>query len=310
MTNNLDINNEWYKQAAPGGWNDPDMLEIGNGGMTNAEYVSHFSLWAISKAPLLIGCDVTKLSSETLAILTNSEVIAVNQDPLGVQAQRVSSKAAPQPTNISSLTLVAAGKCDGSVDQQWTINNADKTIRHVPSGLCLDVPNCAKNAGTQLDLFTCHVGTPNQECDSVNQQWTINKNGSITTELDGQCLDLYDFTGPAVQTYDCNGGTNQQWTYNSATKTLSADGFCIGVQAGNLEVYAGPLANKAVAVVLFNRGVISTSITAYWTDIGLSANTKATVRDLWLKQNLGTFSNNFTSTVAAHGVVMVKITPQ
>ena len=53
--------------------------------MTDAEYVSHFSLWAISKAPLLIGCDVSKMSAATLATLTNPKVIAINQDKLGAQ---------------------------------------------------------------------------------------------------------------------------------------------------------------------------------------------------------------------------------
>lgn len=72
--------------AGPGAWNDPDMLEVGNGGMSHEEYQSHFSLWAALKAPLLIGCPLKNISSSTLEILANEEVIAVNQDPLGVQA--------------------------------------------------------------------------------------------------------------------------------------------------------------------------------------------------------------------------------
>lgn len=68
---------------------DPDMLEVGNGGMKYNEYVVHFSIWAISKAPLLLGCDVGNLTAETMPIIGNEEVIAVNQDPLGVQAKKV-----------------------------------------------------------------------------------------------------------------------------------------------------------------------------------------------------------------------------
>ncbi|XP_068645249.1 alpha-galactosidase 1-like [Aristolochia californica] len=75
--------------ARPGGWNDPEMLEVGNRGMTNDEYITHFSLWAISKAPLLIGCDVRNATKETLKIIGNKEVVAVNQDYLGVQAKKV-----------------------------------------------------------------------------------------------------------------------------------------------------------------------------------------------------------------------------
>jgi alpha-galactosidase len=75
--------------AAPGHWNDPDMLEIGNGGMTNDEYRTHMSLWALLAAPLLAGNDLRTMSEETKSILLNREVIAVNQDPLGAQARRV-----------------------------------------------------------------------------------------------------------------------------------------------------------------------------------------------------------------------------
>ncbi|KAL6641243.1 hypothetical protein ACP70R_019424 [Stipagrostis hirtigluma subsp. patula] len=89
MIATADQNEVWAEYARPGGWNDPDMLEVGNGGMTTNEYVVHFSLWAISKAPLIIGCDVRHMSQETYDILANKEVIAVNQDPLGVQGKKV-----------------------------------------------------------------------------------------------------------------------------------------------------------------------------------------------------------------------------
>lgn len=89
MTSRADQNEVWAEYARPGGWNDPDMLEVGNGGMTNDEYIVHFSIWAISKAPLIIGCDVRHMSQDTYDILANTEVIAVNQDPLGVQGKKV-----------------------------------------------------------------------------------------------------------------------------------------------------------------------------------------------------------------------------
>ena len=83
MINIIDQNNRWYEYAGPGGWNDPDMLEVGNGGMTVEEEKIHFVLWSTSKAPFLIGCDITKMSKSTFDILMNPEVIAINQDPLG-----------------------------------------------------------------------------------------------------------------------------------------------------------------------------------------------------------------------------------
>jgi alpha-galactosidase len=76
------------KFAGPGHWNDPDMLEVGNGGMTEDEYRTHMTLWVILAAPLLAGNDLSKMSPETLALLTNKEVIAVDQDALGKQGDR------------------------------------------------------------------------------------------------------------------------------------------------------------------------------------------------------------------------------
>jgi alpha-galactosidase len=89
MMSRIDANEVYAEFARPGGWNDPDMLEVGNGGMTKNEYIVHFSLWAISKAPLLLGCDVRNMTKETKEIVSNKEVIAVNQDSLGVQAKKV-----------------------------------------------------------------------------------------------------------------------------------------------------------------------------------------------------------------------------
>lgn len=75
--------------SGPGRWNDPDMLQVGNGGMTNTEYRTHFSLWCLLAAPLMAGNDLNAMSAETLAILGNKEAIAVNQDALGKQATQI-----------------------------------------------------------------------------------------------------------------------------------------------------------------------------------------------------------------------------
>jgi len=75
--------------AGPGHWNDPDMLEVGNGGMTATEYKCHFSMWCMLAAPLMAGNDIRSMSHETREILTNKEAISVNQDKLGKQARRI-----------------------------------------------------------------------------------------------------------------------------------------------------------------------------------------------------------------------------
>ncbi|KAI6676725.1 hypothetical protein NL676_037521 [Syzygium grande] len=89
MTAIADQNDKWAEYAGPGGWNDPDMLEVGNGGMAKEEYRSHFSIWALVKAPLLIGCDIRSMDNATFEILSNQEVIAINQDGLGVQGKKI-----------------------------------------------------------------------------------------------------------------------------------------------------------------------------------------------------------------------------
>jgi alpha-galactosidase len=80
------------KYAGPGHWNDPDMLEVGNGGMKHDEYITHMSLWCILAAPLLAGNDLSKMDPDSLAILTNKEVIGVDQDPQGIQGHRISEE--------------------------------------------------------------------------------------------------------------------------------------------------------------------------------------------------------------------------
>ena len=76
---------ELRKAAGPDHWNDMDMLEIGNGGLTPDEERTHFALWTILNSPLLLGNDLRNMSPQTLDILTNKEIIAINQDSLGIQ---------------------------------------------------------------------------------------------------------------------------------------------------------------------------------------------------------------------------------
>jgi alpha-galactosidase len=89
MIDIVDLNAEHFANAGPGHWNDPDMLQIGNGGMTTVEYRTHFSMWAMMAAPLIAGNDLAKMTDDTKSILMNKEVIAVDQDALGRAGRRV-----------------------------------------------------------------------------------------------------------------------------------------------------------------------------------------------------------------------------
>jgi alpha-galactosidase len=86
----LDLQEGLRSYAGPGGWNDPDMLEVGNG-MTVNEDRAHFTLWCMLAAPLISGNDLRHMSLETLAILTDKDVIALDQDPLGIEAFKYSA---------------------------------------------------------------------------------------------------------------------------------------------------------------------------------------------------------------------------
>ncbi|KAK2456303.1 alpha-galactosidase [Trifolium repens] len=135
MTTIIDANDKWASYAGPGGWNDPDMLEVGNGGMTTEEYRSHFSIWALAKAPLLIGCDIQAMDNTTYELITNSEVIAVNQDKLGVQGKKVKSNndlevwAGPLSKNKLAVILWNRSSSNATVTASWSdIGLEPKTI--------------------------------------------------------------------------------------------------------------------------------------------------------------------------------------
>ena len=86
MKANFLANQQSASQAGQGHWNDPDMLQIGNGFYTHNEELTHFALWAFARAPLIIGADLDKISNESLAILKNKELISINQNGFGNQA--------------------------------------------------------------------------------------------------------------------------------------------------------------------------------------------------------------------------------
>lgn len=114
------------KYAGPGHWNDPDMLEIGNGGMTTDEYRTHMSLWAIFAAPLLAGNDVRTMTPDTKSILLNKEVIAVDQDAAGVegilvgQVGEVQYYARPLSNGDSALVVLNRADSPAAIKLPWS----------------------------------------------------------------------------------------------------------------------------------------------------------------------------------------------
>jgi len=295
----IDKNNEWADFAGPGGWNDPDMLEVGNGGMTYDEYRTHFSLWALAKAPLLVGCDVTKRDPETFEILLNSEVIAVNQDKLGVQGRKVAHGVR------DDTSLVVVEKCTGDKNQQWDIPS-DHSIRTADGKMCLEIPNCDKG-NVQLGIYPCHIGDKSMCEQSLNQEWNYNQNVTITSRMDDLCVDVWNNQGPVVEVWPCNGGDNQKWTYDPSTKALKSLDMCLTVQSAQelVEAWMGPLADGTYALVIVNRAPSTQTAKFSFADVGLKAN-KVQIRDLWAHKDLGS-ATEFSVELKTHASVMYKV---
>ncbi len=124
----IDANKDLYVGAGPGHWNDPDMLEVGNAGLSDTESRAHFSMWAIMASPLITGNDLTTMSETTKETLTNVEVIAVNQDPLGYQGRVVATPSANlevwsknlEGTNRRAVALFNRGNGSQAMTVQWS----------------------------------------------------------------------------------------------------------------------------------------------------------------------------------------------
>ncbi|KAG4925391.1 hypothetical protein JHK87_050931 [Glycine soja] len=148
MVSRADMNEVYAEYARPGGWNDPDMLEVGNGGMTKNEYIVHFSLWALSKAPLLLGCDVRNMTKETMEIVANKEVISVNQDPLGVQGKKVRMEGDQEVTLFGQIW---AGPLSGYRVAVVLLNRGPSKISITANWDDIDIP--PKSAVEARDLW-------------------------------------------------------------------------------------------------------------------------------------------------------------
>ncbi len=311
MINIIDKNNKWYEYAGPGGWNDPDMLEVGNGGMTTTEYRTHFSLWAISKAPLLIGCDVTKMSQDTWDILTNKEVIAVNQDKLGEQGRKIKITNLTMPNDYesrleeSNLELV---ECNGNKEQKWYIKE-DGSITNNNENLCMKVITGLRR-GDQVFTQKCFENLKvSKEPEAKKQKWIYSfENKTIITELDYKCLDLYDKNLNILGTHQCNGIESQQWEYDENEHTFKSLGKCLSSAKAveQTEVWAGNLSDGSMAVLLLNRAYYEAEVSVTWKELGLNY-TNVSVRDLWEKKDLGKVEDGYKITLATHDSKFLKV---
>lgn len=252
----LDIRDSWHsimsraetaaslwRFAGPGrGWNDPDMLEIGNGQCSEDEYRTHFALWAMLKAPLIIGNDIRMLTADSpiLAILSNKEIIAVNQDSLGVQGRIVWSDTMDLlRSKFDFGERLIATKCasgaigaieDSAENQQWAYNAADGTIRSASTNQCLrELSPLSMALDERLAEASSHfnwtVGlrtVTTVDCSAPDvTHWDVTQGvgGSIVSRETGLCLEvtkmeyLPAIQGKRIQTASCQKTDIQDKSY-------------------------------------------------------------------------------------------------
>jgi alpha-galactosidase len=215
--------------AGVGQWNDPDMLEVGNG-MSATEDRSHFSLWAEMAAPLLAGNNLVGASATTLSILGNKAVIDVDQDPAGKQGRMVSTS--------GGLDVLAKPLANGDVSVVLFNENASTaTVSTTASA----IGKTGASSYTLNDLWSGATSTTSGTISaSVPGHGVVmyrvsggSTGGSATATIRGagsnRCLDDPNGTptnGTQVVIWDCNGGTNQQWIRTSGNQ-LQVLGKCL-----------------------------------------------------------------------------------
>ncbi|WP_203842607.1 glycoside hydrolase family 27 protein [Winogradskya humida] len=211
---------------AAGRYNDPDMLIAGMPGFSAAQNRSHLSLWAISGAPLLAGNNLTTMSAETRTVLTNREVIAIDQDPLGRQGVKVAE--ATQGLQVYSKVLSGSGR-RAVVLLNRTSTTATVTTTFADLGLATTATVRNVWSATELGSRTTSyaASVPAHEAVLLTVTGTESpgsgpRTGALVGKQSGRCLDINNFTttnGTQAQLWDCAGQTNQAWTYLS-TKQL------------------------------------------------------------------------------------------
>ncbi|KAI8927199.1 glycoside hydrolase superfamily [Entophlyctis helioformis] len=163
VTNILDKALQITQYSAPGGFNDLDMLEVGNGGMTNVEYRTHFSLWCALKSPLILGNNVANMTKEIHEILGNKELIAINQDPLGLSASLAERFTKPTFLGLSETPIIdiITGPLAGG-DKVAVLFNRDT----IPHDITLD--------------FAKHFGLPAGSTAALRDLWAHKDLGVIS----------------------------------------------------------------------------------------------------------------------------------
>lgn len=219
--------------AGPGGFNDPDMLEVGNGGMTDTEMRSHFALWAVLAAPLMMGNDVRSAGTGTLDILRNGNLIAINQDTLGRQAVQVSHDGTRR---VLAKRLANGDVAVALVNQGSSTTTVSTTAAAIgKSGSSFTLRDAWTN-GTSTSTGTISASVPahGTAVYRVSGGTTTDPSTPTTFRLRsasaGRCVDVErasSTNGTGTVIWDCHTNANQQLTQDG--QTLRVLGKCLDV---------------------------------------------------------------------------------
>ncbi|MFC4537098.1 glycoside hydrolase family 27 protein [Sphaerisporangium dianthi] len=239
--------------SGPGGWNDPDMLEVGVGSVTGTEGRAHFSLWSLLNAPLIAGNDIRTMSSDTRTILTNTEVIAVNQDWGGRQGHKISDNGnlevwrKPMSNGSVAVVLLNRGTSTSTVSTTASAlglgSAASYSVRdlwaHTTSSSSATISASVPGHGAAMYIVTGGgIVTPTPTP-------TPTGTGGIRGTGSGRCLDVTggsQANGAQAQIYDCNGQAGQQWTPTASGELRVYGNKC-------LDVYNGGTANGTNVII-------------------------------------------------------------
>jgi hypothetical protein len=286
---------------------DTVQLMVGTGatrqgpGLSGLEAQSHFAVWSVLKAPLLISANVSGLDAGTLALLQHKELLALNQDKLGAQAMANFSGYSSQwymgsrwdyGRSVSTSTFSALMLSCGSNSQPlFTFNGSASSAGALVSqsiDMCLAPLYCGSAPGTPVVL---------QQCEYVSScnQWQYDTFTTFTFTSQSGLLLQDNGLGAAPTIQSSSGSPNQQWMFTGSGSQIgnAGSGNCVTAPDGLMQFY-GPLSTGAVVVAFLNRGQVPyAGIAINFAAYGLPSNVPILVHDVWAQKDLGRFTGSF-----------------
>ena len=327
-------------------WTDIELLQVGNGHLTQSQQSAHFWLWCAVHAPLMLSTRITALNAWQLELLTNPEALAINHDAAGLQARRVAyapltsaqATALPLPWPAQAFACSLADSFAPALNQAWVrvpVEGGGGGVRLVlarNSSLCLQRPRCGSDSSVVVDACSAAVcegglgaqwrgpgGAGNGSSSSVGAlESLVSSGGCLTMEPRVSVQKCAGGGGAPYQTLTFSAGTGQvamNFTGSGALGDYTGYPQCVdALQAERAEVWAGGLAGGAWSIVVLNpsgeAGSVSVNVSAVAEALG-GAGVRAlrAVRDVGARTALSNASTVFEVQVNATGARFLRVTP-